>query len=203
MLVTQKDTKLNIKLQNQIIVDIDNTLWDFAPVLFEELKSVTSNVPEIEHWTDWDFWRTFVSEKDFFSCINKIHQEQDKYGVYPDAKEFLEFIYESGFRIIIASHREQNSREATLNWLKKHKLPFHELHLSFDKTVLFDENKTFAVVDDSPHIIAKAKTKNINATGLKFPWNQDYHCYLFSCLSDIKEYVKSLQNKTLTQFCQK
>jgi len=36
----------------------------------------------------------------------------------------------------------------TERWLRKHELVFDELHLSFDKTVLFD--KAAVVVDDAP-----------------------------------------------------
>lgn len=171
----------------KVIIDIDNTLWDFASILYEKLKKINSEIPDINQWTEWSFWKPYISERDFYRTVMEIHREQDKYSVYPDAHEFLDFLHKNNYTIIIASHRDLRSKQATLNWLHKHKLIFHDLHLSYDKTVLF--NNVFAVIDDSPQIISKAKENNINVTGIQFPWNREYHSDLFSSLKEIKEKV--------------
>lgn len=168
-----------------VIVDIDNTLWDFATVLYEKLKKVNSELPEVSEWHCWDFWKPYISRKDFYFAINEIHREQDKYGVFADAKDFLDYLKSKNYNIVIASQRELRSKQATLNWLQKHKLLFDELHLLSDKSVLFNNN-VFAVVDDSPHVLSKARENNLVISGIKFPWNKEHHDYLFECLIHIK-----------------
>ncbi|MCX8034304.1 MAG: hypothetical protein N3A00_03180 [Thermodesulfovibrio sp.] len=170
------------------VVDIDNTLWDFASVLFEEISRLNPLMPPPDRWICWDFWKEYVTPKDFFNLINKIHFRQDAFGVFPDARDFLQELKACNFHIIIASHREEESKQATLNWLLKHSLPFDELHLSLDKTVLF--SCCNIVIDDSPHILERAHKMNIIATGIEFPWNRDNGFKLFNSLTEIKEFVK-------------
>jgi hypothetical protein len=62
--------------------------------------------------------------------------------------------------------------EETHRWLVKHELAFDEVHLSFDKTVLIDDN-CHVVVDDAPHILETAAKRGVTAAGLLFPWNRD------------------------------
>ena len=42
--------------ERKIIVDIDNTLWNLAPVLWEHLKAINPKMPEPSEWSYWDFW---------------------------------------------------------------------------------------------------------------------------------------------------
>jgi len=176
---------------NLALIDIDNTLWNFADALYERLAKVNPDVPLPDYWTHWDFWKPYFKPETFYSIVNEIHAEQDRYGVYPDAEEFLENLYVHGYKIIIASHRSQESREATLKWLYKHKLIFHDLHLSYDKTVLF--NKCCMVIDDAPHILEKAISQNLIATGLEFAWNRGNGFKLFKSLNEINEFLVTMK----------
>jgi hypothetical protein len=45
---------------------------------------------------------------------------------------------EVGFYIIIASHRVKQTLDAAAPWLRANNLAYDEIHLSYDKTVLFD-----------------------------------------------------------------
>ncbi len=107
----------------KIIVDIDNTLWDLAPVLYEHIRAVTPTVPLPAEWYQWDFWKGYISEKAVYGMLRDIHMHQDEFGVYPDAAKFLTDLRKKGFYIIIASHREKGTINATEEWLKKHQLP--------------------------------------------------------------------------------
>ncbi|MCX7914663.1 MAG: hypothetical protein N2511_08800, partial [Thermodesulfovibrionales bacterium] len=128
-------------------------------------------MPTQDNWHSWDFWKHYLRAEDFYKVINKIHLKQDVFGVYPDAGDFIKELKARNYKIIIASHREEQSRISTINWLLKHNLLFDELHLSYDKTVLF--KCCTIVIDDSPHVLEKAQKLNIIATGLEFPWNKD------------------------------
>ncbi|MGW8272888.1 MAG: 5' nucleotidase, NT5C type, partial [Thermodesulfovibrionales bacterium] len=86
-------------------------------------------------------------------------------------KAFLLNLKANGFRVTIASHRSSESREQTERWLQRHGLVYDELHLSFDKTCLFN-GSTDVVVDDAPHVLERARARSMIATGLRFPWNE-------------------------------
>ena len=173
----------------KIIVDIDNTLWDLGPVLFEELEKYNADLPPPTNWYQWDFWKGFVSEKILYSVLRNIHLRQDAFEPYPDVAQFLLHLKQKGFYIIIASHREKGTFDATEKWLRTNNLSFDEVHLSYDKTVLFRE--CWAVVDDSPATLDKAKEAGIVRVGLKNPWNKDMEHPLFDNLNEVLNYLQS------------
>jgi hypothetical protein len=180
-------------MRKRAIVDIDNTLWHFCDAFYEQLKKINSSFPTPDSWTHWDLWEGYCSEDDFYSAVNIIHSNQhsDDYLPYPEAGNFLTSLQESGYHITIASHRSPDYRKQTEKWLDKHGLVHDELHLSFQKTQLFD-SFTDVVVDDSPHVLEKAVDKGVMAVGLRFPWNRDYSdngIILFSNLNEILEHI--------------
>lgn len=113
---------------------------------------------------------------------------QDEFEPYPEAREFLAALKEMGFFIIIASIRNEEAREATARWLKKYELYYDELHLSNDKTVLF--NDAWAIVDDSIWTLDKAAQAGIVRTGLRNVWNDGRGHPLFDTLPEIVSYLK-------------
>ncbi|MCX5816179.1 MAG: hypothetical protein NTX75_08055 [Proteobacteria bacterium] len=173
----------------KIIVDIDNTLWDLAPVFYEKLHDVNPDIPPPSGWYAWDFWRGFVSERILYGILKDIHSRQDAFTPYPDAKAFLAHLKEEGFYIIIASHREKGTFDATRKWLMINDLSFNEVHLSYDKTVLF--NKCWAIVDDSPVTLEKAKQAGIVRVGLRNAWNEKEDHPLFNNLMEVLDYLQS------------
>jgi hypothetical protein len=174
----------------KIIVDIDNTLWDFAPVLYESIRVINPRIPPPAEWSLWDFWRSYLSSHQLYAVIRDIHMEQDSYPVYPDAASFLASLKDLGLHIIIASHREKGTLEATTRWLVKHCLLFDEVHLSHDKSVLF--NDSWAIIDDSPVTLEKAAEFGIVSAGLRTPWNRQDSYPLFDNLMEVLGYVQSV-----------
>lgn len=176
------------------IVDIDNTLWQFCDAFFAELRKVNSAFPAIEQWTTWNFFEGFCTEEQFLAAVDAVHirQDSDEHRPYPEAKGFLRSLREQGYRIVIASHRRPEMQVPTERWLRKHELIYDELHLSFDKTVLFD--RAAVVVDDAPHTLEKAVAHKAVGAGLLFPWNKAYAGNgfgLFSNLNDVMRYIKA------------
>ena len=175
------------------VIDIDNTLWQFSDALYIELQKVNEGFPLPVNWTHWDLWEGYCSREDFFAAINRIHlnQDSDSYIPYPEAKAFLKTLRENGFRITIASHRSPKYRKQTEKWLLRHQLQYDSLHLSFNKSVLFDRH-THVVVDDSPKVLEKALASGAVGTGLLFPWNREYRSngfQLFDNLSKVLDYI--------------
>ena len=97
------------------VVDIDNTLWQFCDVLYEQLRKTNENFPINDKWTHWDLWERHCSKDNFFGAINRIHfnQNSNEYLPYPEAKDFLLTLKENDYYIIIASHRLPESRKQT------------------------------------------------------------------------------------------
>ena len=116
--------------------------------------------------------------------------DQDGFAPYPEASSFLSSVKENGFYIIIASHREKGTLDATARWLRANKLAFDEIHLSYDKTVLFDD--CWGVVDDSPFTLRKAQVAGIIGTGLRTPWNEYENYPLFDNLIQVLNFLKGL-----------
>lgn len=170
----------------RIIVDIDNTLWDFASVFCERLKRIAPAIPPVDKW-DWDFYKDYISLEELYTVIDGIHREQDIFEPFPSAKWFLESLFAEGYAPIIASHRQNSSRKATEDFLQKHNLPYVELHLSYDKTVLF--NSSCAIVDDAPSLLDHARQKGLICTGLRYPWNKNTEHPLFDSLEGVLEFL--------------
>jgi hypothetical protein len=73
--------------------------------------------------------------------------------------------------------------------MQKNRLAHDEIHLSYDKSVLFPDS--IALVDDSPLNLGKAVEAGILGTGLLFPWNENSGFPLFKTLSEVLEYLDS------------
>jgi hypothetical protein len=173
--------------RRRIIVDIDNTLWHLAPELWEALKKVNPEMPPPAEWDSRKSIERFMPIKEFFRVLKDIHMRQESYLPFPDAEYFLQGLKERGFHIIIASHRSPDTYEPTVNWMKKYRLAHDEIHLSYDKSVLFPDS--IALVDDSPINLSKAFEKGILGTGLLFSWNENSGFPLFKTLSEVLGYL--------------
>jgi hypothetical protein len=174
------------------IIDIDNTLWQFSDAFYLELKKINKDFPKPDQWSTYDFLEGYCSVEDFVAAINKIHhnQDSDQYLPYPESRDFLSSLKEHGFHIIIASHRTKETKQPTERWLARHGLPFDELHLSLDKTVLFPTADV--VVDDSPLTLEKAIENGAMGAGLLFAWNSAYASNgfrLFQNLNEVLDYI--------------
>ena len=121
--------------------------------------------------------------------LRKYTWSRRNFPLYDDARPFLASLRNKGFYIIIASHREQGTFEPTERWLRMHNLAYDEIHLSNDKSVLF--NDLCAIVDDSPSVLDKAKGAGIIRVGLRCPWNEKTNHPLFDTLPEILVYLDS------------
>jgi 5'(3')-deoxyribonucleotidase len=172
----------------KVVVDIDNTLWDLTAELYTRIRRNNPQMVSPKKWYNWDLLTRYSPKEEFYRILKDIQREQDTFPPYPDAASFLSSLKETGFHIIIASHRDRETLAATSLWLKKHNLVFDELHLSHDKTVLFAD--CWAVVDDSPKALAKAASAGIFHAGLREAWNEGGGYPLFDNLMEIYRYLK-------------
>ena len=172
----------------RIIIDIDNTLWNLAPVLYTRMKEASPGLPPRGQWPTRDHWRRFITREMVLTLLDAIHMEQDRFVPYDDAAGFLSALKSMGFYVIIASHRTSHAIDATTKWLQKNRLVYDQIHLSYDKTVLF--NESWGVVDDNLDTLRKAKLAGIIRAGLKTPWNEGEDHPLFDNLTQALEYIE-------------
>ncbi|MDI6889434.1 MAG: hypothetical protein QMC83_00620 [Thermodesulfovibrionales bacterium] len=173
----------------KIIVDIDNTLWDFATALWKQLRGVNSDFPSPSKWNEWTFWKQYLADNQFYKAVREIHIQQDKFLPYPDSKSFLTALKEKGFWIIIASHRDKEAMDVTVRWLSKWELPFDDVYIGYEKSILF--KNSYAVIDDSPEVLEKAFQSGILRSGLLHPWNDGLNHPLFPSLMEVFDYIDS------------
>ncbi|MBN1545533.1 MAG: hypothetical protein JW902_02625 [Syntrophaceae bacterium] len=184
--------KNSTRFLKNAIIDIDNTLWPFSEAFYLELKKLNEHFPPPDQWSTFDIWEGYCSEADFFTAINNIHlhQDRDRHQPYPEARDFLKSLMENGFHLILASHRVPKTRQPTERWLAQHTLPYDDLHISLDKTVLFPD--AVVVVDDAPPALEKAVACGALGAGLLCPWNRAYADNgfgLFSNLNEVLDYI--------------
>lgn len=173
----------------RIVVDIDNTLWDLAPVFYERMRDMSPGLPAASEWREWDFWRSYLTPKAVYKVLDSIQMEQDSFRPFADAGEFLSDLKGMGFYIIVASHRRAGTLDPTTRWLRNNGLVYDEIHLSQDKTVLFDT--CWGVVDDSPETLGRARDAGIVRAGLRNPWNEGEDHPLFDTLGQVSDYLRT------------
>lgn len=176
----------------KVIVDIDNTLWDFSGELYRRLSRINSKVPQPCDWSEYSYYEKFIDAKTCWGIIYDI-QGASRFDAYPGARELMNSLWESEHEIIVATNRHPRYKMATQTLLMNNNLVYHSLHLSNDKSTLFDESIGL-VIDDSPHVIDKAKSHNIPVIGLKQAYNVNSGVPLFD---DLHALIKHLEERKI------
>lgn len=173
-----------------IFVDIDNTLWDFASVLYQKLIDNGYSVPKPSYW-DWLFYQKYLPKETFYNLAHQVHLEQENYKPFPDARDFLKWLKVNGFTVIIASNRRFDTKPTTERWLLSNHLDFDDLLIVPDKTA-FINDKVEIVVDDSPVVLQHTLQKKVFATGLAYAWNESLKSEipLWYSLSQCRDYLQ-------------
>ena len=70
-------------MRNIVVVDIDDTLWDFAAALQNSLRLRNIIVEPLEKFYLWNFWQEYMDEKTFFQIVKKVHIKQESYPSFP------------------------------------------------------------------------------------------------------------------------
>lgn len=131
------------------IFDIDGTLAD----LKHRLHHITNGS------RDWD---------GFFAGVPND-------GIIPDTRRLLLIAHDAGYKIILVSGRTDKVRAETVDWLAKHEVPYHEIHMRVEgdyrqdtiiKSEILDRlleqgNEIIAVVDDRPSVVAMWRERGL------------------------------------------
>lgn len=150
-----------INSQITIGLDLDNTTGDFTDALRQDLAKKLGidpkTLPEPDHYSyaasGW-----YNSEDEFRSSFQQAELEglYKKMSVYPDAVKSLQSLAAAGYRIKIITARSSAMEADTREWLKQHRIPYHELVFSENKK----EHHADVYVDDSPFNINDLRQNN-------------------------------------------
>ena len=174
------------------ICDVDETLFGFNSALRACAISHGYRFPTMEECTHWNAVYDFIPKHEAIKLFDEVHKHQCDYAPYPDAKEFLHFMWKH-FYVIIASHRDTDHEPQLREWLRMNDLLYDKIDVSFDKTRLFTNPLVKVVVDDRDETLRIAMDAGITAIGLRRPWNEnskDRKYVLLESLPDILEYIE-------------
>ena len=114
----------SVEAKKTIIFDLDGTLANIETRVKMSKKSNGK--------MDWDV----------FFDPNNIETDKPNHTVISMAKLY----YDAGYKIMIFSGRNDRSFDATVDWLKKHNVPFHNLVMRPDKF----KDKSWPIADGNP-----------------------------------------------------
>lgn len=185
--------------QHQVaVVDLDNTLFDFATPFYERASKLMP-YPTPDKWDHWDVHTTVgMPDKKFCEIVDTIHRDQMQFSPFPGAKGLMDALFEN-YLVVVASHRNptvENYR-TVLDWLTANKLPFDFIHVGHDKVGMIDAYCPFVKVifDDCPGTIRKCLSRNIDTWTIKFPWNEGIEgCNYARDMKDMVMTFKAVNN---------
>ena len=97
---------------------------------------------------------------------------QHKHDMFDDACRLSLLLKEAGYHVVVASHRDPDSYDATAHWLEKNDFYFDELHTTgSDKSYLM-KFPTEIFIDDAPHTQEKVMAAGIESFSIKYPYNK-------------------------------
>jgi FMN phosphatase YigB (HAD superfamily) len=175
---------------NEVIVDVDNTLCDYSPVFYDELRKINPNVPSCLNWDHWNFYDGYMKDEEFYHAAHLAQMRIMECNVIPKSDYLLRKLKDR-FKVVIASNRRDESLDLLIEWLNFNNLIYDDIYISMDKTKIFDEF-TEVVVDDSPITLKYAHDRGILSTGLEYPWNRvvgGNGIYLGKNLVNITDYI--------------
>jgi uncharacterized protein len=157
----------------RIALDIDSTLhhyWDLLDSIARERFGV--ELPYAEQ-RDWGI--TKLDRPDLISVIEETHSEENIVNAepYPGAVDVVARWHEEGHWIHVTSHRAVATREATERWLERIRMPYDDLHCSYDKVTRCVELGIDVLVDDSPVNLENAREQGIVGATIVHPWNAE------------------------------
>ncbi|MBO8137076.1 MAG: hypothetical protein H0Z40_02915 [Desulfotomaculum sp.] len=133
--------------------DLDGIICDNLLLLIEELNTYTGEQIKINDVTDYDVTRIYNITREQFIQLMKEREEDicDKSPLMPGADKYLQKLASQGHQIHIITARSPRLGKITIKWLKRHKIPFHQLHMlnSHDKVETCQQLKVDVMVEDN------------------------------------------------------
>jgi uncharacterized protein len=157
----------------RVAVDIDSTLfpyWDGFAAAARRRFGV--DLP----YGEQDVWEiSQLRPEQVRALVEETHRPQNILAAepYPGAVEAVRAWHEAGHFIHVTSHRDEDCRTATAEWLERIGLPYHELYCSTDKVSRCLEIGIDVLIDDSPVDLQRALDSGLTVATILHPWNRE------------------------------
>lgn len=156
-----------------VIIDIDSTLVEFSELLYQEIVRLGYKCPPTYAWYEWATPHKAVNnDKLFYQLVNNVHRNLCNLKPFPLASELMQWLHER-YYVIVATHRNNEFIPSVHEWLSMNDLPHDLVHVSNDKTKLFESAEHIEFIfDDCPMTSSKAAQKGIQTYQLWYPYNR-------------------------------
>jgi len=151
--------------KKKIVFDIDGVLADFEKAFCEKFGYDNRNLYKLEdrYPNKINDIHKFVESKKVYEDLNPIHL-----GIYG-----ILSAVEDDFEIYILSSRPKHVEKATINWMKKHNIPWHFMEIGIKNKVesIVKINPVF-IVEDQLSICLECAKFNIRCILFDWLWNR-------------------------------
>ena len=169
------------------ILDCDNILWPLASYM-QPIFVAKFGVPA-ELSSEWNWYKEWMSEADFYGVVDEAHSRQLEHQPFDGAAELFEALDESGYQIIVASHRNHRAAADLAAWITFNLSDkWSGVYTGPDKHWLIQKGDL--VIDDAPHTIAYANSVGAEPWTLIWPWNESSAARKFKNLHDMAAAVR-------------
>jgi len=153
------------------ILDVDGILWDFHRPLFNKLSKRFSGLPKSLP-AEWNWFRKYMTDQEFYDCVFDTHVEQVGYSVFPGTDLLLHVLDEKNIEVMIASNRDSALIYNLSRWLYTNRVaPISGIYAGYDKSFLIERGDL--LIDDNPGTIRYASSIRAASLTLKWPWNNE------------------------------
>jgi len=157
----------------RIAIDIDSTLHHYWDQFADAARRRFGIDLAYEEQVTWDIG--LLRPEQLKACVGETHGSDLVLAAepYPGAVETVARWHADGHFIHITSHRAEDAREATEQWLQRIGLPFDDLHCSYDKLSRCTELAIDVLIDDSPGNLVGAQEQGMLPATILHPWNRE------------------------------
>jgi len=160
-------------MRKQVVIDIDGILWTLGEHWYTELIKINPECP-FPGLTNWAFFEGYMSEEEALGAVKKVHMNQDSenYEPFPSACKLTHMLNRANYKIVIASHRDPESYDATAKWLGRNMFHYDELYTGPDKHPYLDDPNTVLFIDDSPSSQQYALDRGVDTYSIRYSYNE-------------------------------
>lgn len=155
----------------KIGIDIDGVISDFVTSfrkLVKEEYGIDFGYDDIHQH---DLWKVLGIQKDEVLKLILKTFEYDL-GFQPGAVDGIKKLYEK-HEIVLVTARPLESKQTTINWLKKHKIPHHDLIFTREGEKHNNKELSFdVIIDDNLEEITNWIGKATQILVYNHPWNK-------------------------------
>ncbi len=164
----------------RIAVDFDGVLFDHVPWVLRAFRDKHDVDLGAEGFRYWEYYQykavedaalTVGEVKDLLRNLETdsvIHKSPLR---DPYSRQVMEDWSEAGHSVDIVTARELVSKQVTLEFLNRNRVPFDELHMGVRIKTGYD-----LLIDDSPHNVLMAAAGGGQSLLVDHPYNQDVPC---------------------------